>query len=259
MPAQQPQNRLFTWFCISLCVHVLALALWLAIPTSVTTAPRPLWVALPVPSAAQTAPPSFQTSAKTALPLSRAVASRPAQTLEQSGPTAPAKAAAVATTLHPEELTESAAPITGESAGTIDDPEPATTAAIFGTAGTETGAEPIAPSTFATISNARPQRALRLSYPEEAVRNNWQGEVGLSIRIDADGAVGAVTVEQSSGIPLLDSNARNAARRWLFTPARRDGCPVAQTLHIPVVFRLRPGSGQPTVLLAAATHDPASP
>lgn len=49
-------------------------------------------------------------------------------------------------------------------------------------------------------------------YPLEAIQNGWQGEAWVQIFLDADGNVIAARLETSSGYPLLDAAAVNAAR-----------------------------------------------
>jgi protein TonB len=56
--------------------------------------------------------------------------------------------------------------------------------------------------------------------------------------VGADGAVGPVVIEQSSGHPELDEAAREAVAAWRFEPARRRGVPVDLWILLPVRFTL---------------------
>lgn len=77
-------------------------------------------------------------------------------------------------------------------------------------------------------------------YPAEAARLHEQGTVLLLIHVRPDGSAGAVDLLQSSGFPILDQTAREAALRWRFHPAERDGMPVASALPFSFRFRLGP-------------------
>ncbi len=57
----------------------------------------------------------------------------------------------------------------------------------------------------------------------------------FTVRPDGTAAVKLVT---SSGNPTLDSLALNAARRWTFRPATRDGQPVESYLRLEIVFNV---------------------
>lgn len=76
-------------------------------------------------------------------------------------------------------------------------------------------------------------------YPEEARRNGQQGVVLISAQVEADGHPSRVTLQRSSGFPLLDAAALEAVRKWIFDPARAGGMPVASRIDIPVRFTLQ--------------------
>jgi len=76
-------------------------------------------------------------------------------------------------------------------------------------------------------------------YPAAAVRRGAEGRVILLAEVLADGRAGRVQLEQSSGHALLDASAMNTVRTWRFTPARKDGVIVTQTVRIPIEFNLR--------------------
>lgn len=73
-----------------------------------------------------------------------------------------------------------------------------------------------------TISNA--------DYPASAIRAGASGTTRISLQIGADGRVTGCSVTGSSGNGALDSTACSLAqRRFRFTPATRNGQPVAAT------------------------------
>lgn len=69
---------------------------------------------------------------------------------------------------------------------------------------------------------------LRLSLPE--------GRVVLRVLVRADGAADRVEVAVSSGHPVLDRAAADAAQSWRFSPATRNGEPIAAWAVVPVRF-----------------------
>ncbi len=54
------------------------------------------------------------------------------------------------------------------------------------------------------------------------------------------GRVGEVHVAVSSGAPVLDEAARQAVKRWTFTPARAGALAVDSLVEVPVKFSLSP-------------------
>jgi len=76
-------------------------------------------------------------------------------------------------------------------------------------------------------------------YSEEARKAKYQGEVDLSVIIDASGhiAPGSITVVHSLGLGL-DEQATKAVSQWRFKPGTKDGKPVAVQAIISVNFRL---------------------
>ena len=63
-----------------------------------------------------------------------------------------------------------------------------------------------------------------------------EGRVILAVLVHADGTVGQVKVEATSGIVILDAAALKAAEAWRFQPATRDGVPTESWAIIPVRF-----------------------
>ena len=76
------------------------------------------------------------------------------------------------------------------------------------------------------------------NYPIEAARVGAEGTVGLMVRVSAEGLPRDVTVASSSGSAILDRTARNAVRRWHFTPARIRGAPVPFDYALDIRFIL---------------------
>lgn len=79
-------------------------------------------------------------------------------------------------------------------------------------------------------------RQVKPQYPQEAFVKKIEGTVQLEILIDKSGRVAGARVIKS--IPLLDAAAVKTVRQWLFTPAIKDGRPVATRAYAPVTFRI---------------------
>jgi protein TonB len=75
-------------------------------------------------------------------------------------------------------------------------------------------------------------------YPPASIRAGNEGTVLLSLYILADGRVGDVRLERSSGHPKLDESALREARKWRFVPGSRDGAAAAMWKQVPITFRL---------------------
>ena len=78
-------------------------------------------------------------------------------------------------------------------------------------------------------------------YPRLARKKNWEGVVWLLVDVSADGSVEDLAVEKTCGHKVLDRAAQRTVKRWLFSPATRDGLPVSSQVRIPVSFRLEEG------------------
>ena len=74
-------------------------------------------------------------------------------------------------------------------------------------------------------------------YSEEARKAKCQGTVLLWAVIDAEGHPRDLRIARSLGMGL-DEKATEAVSKWRFTPAVKDGRPVAVQISIEVVFRL---------------------
>jgi feruloyl esterase len=75
-------------------------------------------------------------------------------------------------------------------------------------------------------------------YSSTARANRVEGIVKLSVIIGADGRIHDVKVLEPLE-PTLDANAIEAVKTWKFTPATKDGKPVAVMMQLEVDYRLR--------------------
>jgi TonB family protein len=89
-------------------------------------------------------------------------------------------------------------------------------------------------------NGVKPGRALSIPDPEysqTARKGKMTGDVVLALALNAGGTVDAVKVVRPLE-PGLDQNAVDAARKWKFAPATKDGRPVAVQFESTVGFRL---------------------
>jgi len=82
------------------------------------------------------------------------------------------------------------------------------------------------------------ERAPQPSYPEAARSRGEQGEVLLKVEVLANGRVGRLEVEKSSGYTRLDETALRTVRNWRFKPALKERETVACWVNIPITFKL---------------------
>jgi TonB family protein len=85
---------------------------------------------------------------------------------------------------------------------------------------------------------AIPQYAPQPAYPASMRAREESGFVEALIDVDATGAVSTVAITSSSGGPVLEDAVRSTVARWRFSPALRDGKPVATTLRRRFEFRM---------------------
>jgi protein TonB len=78
------------------------------------------------------------------------------------------------------------------------------------------------------------------AYPAAARRNGEEGTVTLRVLVGTEGAPREVTLERSSGSPVLDAAALATVKNWRFSPARKGGEPQEAWVLVPIVFRLEP-------------------
>jgi protein TonB len=82
----------------------------------------------------------------------------------------------------------------------------------------------------------RPIKITKPQYPQEAFVKKIEGTVEVEILIDASGNVTRARVIQS--IPALDAAAVQTVYQWRFSPAIKNGHPVATIARAPVQFRI---------------------
>jgi len=75
-------------------------------------------------------------------------------------------------------------------------------------------------------------------YPRVARLRGMEGTVLLRLKIDSKGSVIRVLIEKSSGYPILDSAALEAAGDWTFYPARKADEEIWSEVLVPVTFKL---------------------
>jgi len=99
-------------------------------------------------------------------------------------------------------------------------------------------AETLVPPTYhaAYLRNPAPR------YPLAARLNGEQGTVMLKVLVTQQGLPGSVTVEKTSGFPLLDAAAVQTVRQWRFVPARRGAQAIDASVLVPIRFRLQDAS-----------------
>lgn len=84
----------------------------------------------------------------------------------------------------------------------------------------------------AYLSNPKP------AYPMLSRRAGEEGRVMLRVMVEANGMPSKVDIEKSSGFPRLDEAALDAVKKWKFVPARRGTETVAESVVVPLSFRL---------------------
>ena len=84
-------------------------------------------------------------------------------------------------------------------------------------------------------------------YPPALLEQGIEGRVLLKLFVDAQGTLilDSTRVAESSGYPALDSAALSGARELRFSPALRNGRPVAGPFLQPVHFRHPRSQGDP--------------
>ncbi|MBI5445277.1 MAG: TonB family protein [Deltaproteobacteria bacterium] len=74
-------------------------------------------------------------------------------------------------------------------------------------------------------------------YPSLARKAGIEGEVVLQVVVERDGTIGSVFAVQEASMGLTAA-ATDAVRRWVYTPARLDGRPIAVVKTVRVRFTL---------------------
>lgn len=76
-------------------------------------------------------------------------------------------------------------------------------------------------------------------YPSESIRRRQEGRVVVSLEVLESGAVGEVTIAQSSGFAALDQSALESLKNWHYANASGNGQMVRQWVRVSIVFELK--------------------
>lgn len=76
-------------------------------------------------------------------------------------------------------------------------------------------------------------------YPQDSKSRREHGNVLLKVEVLANGRVGTVELETSSGYSTLDKSALETVKRWKFIPAKKGKEAVICWVNIPIKFELR--------------------
>lgn len=76
------------------------------------------------------------------------------------------------------------------------------------------------------------------AYPAAMLRLQMEGKVTVRVSIGPDGRVQDVTLISAPDPAFFEATRRQALSRWRFTPATRDGVPVASEKVMTVTFRI---------------------
>lgn len=66
-----------------------------------------------------------------------------------------------------------------------------------------------------------------------------EGKVILLVDVSEGGTVNKVAIAESSGNESLDKSALETVKNWKFTPARKNGVIVSQSVRVPITFSLK--------------------
>ncbi|UCD19458.1 MAG: TonB family protein [candidate division WOR-3 bacterium] len=86
------------------------------------------------------------------------------------------------------------------------------------------------------ITRAEPVSRVQPRYPAAALEFQASGTVVVRVLVGTDGRVKEAAILNSFGNPACEQAALDAARRWEFTPATKDGTPFEQRVSIPFTF-----------------------
>lgn len=126
----------------------------------------------------------------------------------------------------------SSVPVGGQLLGAEEPPrKPAEEPEVF-------SLEPVVVSAPWPITPPRYKDIRKPPYPEAARARGQEGTVLLGLLVRADGTVGEVKIEQSSG-HLFDAAAVEAARTWTFIPGRQGPRAIELWVSVPVKFKLQ--------------------
>jgi protein TonB len=95
------------------------------------------------------------------------------------------------------------------------------------------------PSAGVTLVKPKRLSALQPDYPSILKAQGVEGNVVVLVSIDEKGQVTRVKILKGSGYDAMDTSAKRAAAKERFSPARRNGEPIAYTLKYTYRFRVR--------------------
>jgi protein TonB len=93
-------------------------------------------------------------------------------------------------------------------------------------------------TTIAAHVDANYAQKTQPPYPALSRRLHEEGKVQLLVDVSPKGEVEAILIKQSSGYPRLDDVALNTVRSWRFVPAHQGDIAVADSVVVPVLFKL---------------------
>ncbi len=78
-------------------------------------------------------------------------------------------------------------------------------------------------------------------YPRVARKRGYEGEVKLNVFVLPNGKVGKIEVLRPSGYKILDEEAIEAVKSWIFIPGKQDGREISSWVTVPITFQLKSG------------------
>lgn len=100
-------------------------------------------------------------------------------------------------------------------------------------------AEVAVPAVTPMLTNGPGNNCAENYYPAAAIAANEEGATELNIHVDAMGRPTGVDIVTSSGFADLDQASRDCVTKgWHFTPAMKNGKPIASTKEFRIVWKL---------------------
>ena len=103
------------------------------------------------------------------------------------------------------------------------------------------GLQPLPPSAPSQAQAATVPRFVhqpKPEYPSLARQQGLEGTVTLHLEMLAHGMIGEIQIVRSSGHPILDTAAQEAAKTWTHLPATQDGVGVTRWADVTLTFSL---------------------